>query len=250
MKIVHNSKAGHPGMFRTYKKLIDFYWIPNLLQFCRKYVQSCPTCQRRKAILRGKAPLAANPLATKPFKRAFVDLVELPTLLSQYVSLFGPPETLLSDNGSEFTSEYFREVCSLVGTKTRYTTPYNPASNGLVERCNRVIKDCLAALCENAPRTWNSRLDYVRLALNTAFHRSISIQPLYLLTGRDCAFPIGLTNHHTRGGEIGKRQLDLISARDAAVTGTQLVREENMEGVDKRVKAIPELKEGALILRK
>ncbi|ROT79444.1 hypothetical protein C7M84_001819 [Penaeus vannamei] len=123
------------------------------------------------------------------------------------------------DNGSEFTGEYFREVCELLGTKTRYTTPYNPASNGLVERCNRVIKDCLAALCEDTPNTWNTRLDYVRLALNTAFHRSVNNQPLYLLTGRECTFPVGLTNHHTRDGEIGNRQLDLLAARDAAVTG-------------------------------
>lgn len=75
-------------------------------------------------------------------------------------------------------------------------------------------------------------------------------QPLYILTGRDCEFPIGLTNHHKRDGELGKRQLDLIAARDAAVTGTQLVREENMEGVDKRTKTIPELREGSLVVRR
>jgi len=286
MKIVHNSStAGHPGVFRTFQRLKDFYWFPNSLSFCRKYVQSCPTCQRRKAVLRGRAPLAATPLATQSFEWVFVDLVDLPpaqngdryvmtivdeltrfiqlvplptkdahtvadALISHFTTLFGPPDTLISDNGTEFTGEYFREVCSLMGTKTRYTTPYNPASNGMVERCNRVIKDCLAALCEDSPNTWNTRLDYVRLALNTAFHRSVNNQPLYLLTGRHCTFPIGMTNHHTRDGEIGKRQVDLIAARDAAVTGTQRVREENMEGVDRRTKAIPELTEGTLVLRK
>ncbi|ROT61463.1 hypothetical protein C7M84_020752 [Penaeus vannamei] len=226
----------------------------------------------------------ANPLATEPFECDLVDLIELPVtnngdryvltivdeltrfiqlvpmptkdahtvadaLISHFITLFGPPVTL-SDNGSEFTGEYVREVCELLGTKTRNTIPNNPASNGLVERCNTVIKDCLAALCEDTPNTWNTRLDYVRLALNTAFHRSVNNQPLYLLTGRECTFPVGLTNHHTRDGEIGNRQLDLLAARDAAVTGTQRVREENMEGVDKRKKAIPELREGTLILRK
>ncbi|ROT69999.1 reverse transcriptase [Penaeus vannamei] len=185
-------------------------------------------CQRRNAILKGRAPLAATPLATQPFKRVSVDLVELPparnrdryvmtvvdkltrfvqlvplpakdnhtvvdALISNFTTLFGSPDTLISDNGTEFTSEYFREVCNLMGKKTRYTTPYNPASNGMVERCNRVIKDCLAAFCEDSPSTWNSRLDYVPLALNTAFHRSVNNQPLYLLTGRKCTFPIGMT---------------------------------------------------------
>ncbi|XP_047470482.1 uncharacterized protein LOC125026223 [Penaeus chinensis] len=210
-----------------------------------KYVHSCPTCQRRKTVLRGRAPLAANPLATEPFERVSVDLIDLPVASNgdRYV-------LTIVDELTRFIQRVFREVCELLGTKTRYTTPYNPASNGLVERCNRVIKDCLAALCEETPNTWNTRLEYMRLALYTAFHRSVNNQPLYLLTGRDCIFPVGLTNHHTRDGDIGKRQLDLLAARDAAVTGTQKVREENMKGVDRRTKAIPELREGSLILRK
>ena len=286
MKIVHSSStAGHPGIFRTYKRLQDFYWFPNALQYCRKYVESCATCQRRKAVQRGRAPLASTPLATEPFERVNVDLVMLPTasngdkyvltivdeltrfvqlvplaskdvhtvadaLLLNFSTLFGPPVTLISDNGSEFTGEYFREVCSLMGTKIRYTTPYCPASNGLVERSNRVIKDCLSALCEDAPDTWNTRLEYVRLALNTSFHRSVNNQPLYLLTGRSCTFPIGMTNHHTRDGKLGQRQLDLLAARDAAVTGTQQVREANMEALDRRVRAVPELSPGVMVLRK
>ena len=286
MKIVHSSStAGHPGVFRTFKRLKDFYWFPNSLNFCRKFVQSCPTCQRRKAVLRGRAPLAAAPLATHPFERVSVDLIDLPpasngdryvltiideltrfvqlvplptkdthtvadALISNYTTLFGPPVTLISDNGSEFTGTYFKEVCELMGIKTKYTTPYNPASNGMVERANRVIKDCLSSLCQNEPRTWNTRLNYVRLALNTAFHRSVNNQPLFLLTGRSCTFPIGMTNHHTRDGELGKRQRDLLAARDAAVTGTQLVRESNMENVDRATRAIPELTVGSLVLRR
>lgn len=286
MKIVHSSStAAHPGVYRTYKRLQDYYWFPNALQFCRKYVQSCATCQRRKGVARGRAPLAATPLATQPFERVSVDLIELPparngdkyilsiideltrfvqlvpladkeahtvadALIAHYVTLFGPPQTLISDNGGEFTGEYFREVCNLMGIKTRYTTPYNPSSNGLVERCNRVIKDCLSSLCENDPQSWSSRVEYVRLAINSAFHRSVCNQPLYLLTGRECTFPIGMTNHQTRAGHIGGRQLDLIAARDAAVTGTQRVREDNMEAVDRKTKATPELTIGSLVIKK
>lgn len=41
------------------------------------------TCQRRKAVLKGRAPLAATPLATQLFKRVSVDLVELPPAWSR-----------------------------------------------------------------------------------------------------------------------------------------------------------------------
>lgn len=78
MKIVHsNTTANHRGVYRTFKKLIDFYWFPNALQFCWKYIQSCPTYQCHKSVLCGCAHLAANPLATKPFERVSVDLIDL-----------------------------------------------------------------------------------------------------------------------------------------------------------------------------
>lgn len=40
----------------------------------------------------------------------------------------------------------------------------------------------------------------------------------------------------------------MIAARDAAVTGSQRVREKDMEGIDQRTRAIPELAEGTLVL--
>lgn len=54
------------------------------------------------------------------------------------------------------------------------------------------------------------------------------------------SFPIGMTNRQTHAGHI-ERQIDLVAAREAAVTGTQRVRENNMEAVDCMTKAIPEL---------
>ncbi|XP_063594944.1 KRAB-A domain-containing protein 2-like [Penaeus indicus] len=87
--------------------------------------------------------------------------------IQHYVTLFGPPRILQTDNGSEFTNLLFSQACQLLKTKTSFTTAYHPQANGMVERSNRVVKDALATL-----------------ALNTAVHRSIGEQPLYLLTGQ------------------------------------------------------------------
>ena len=47
--------------------------------------------------------------------------------------------TFLSDNGGEFTSNEFKELCKDSGIKKELSTPYNPQQNGIVERKNRTI---------------------------------------------------------------------------------------------------------------
>jgi transposase InsO family protein len=47
----------------------------------------------------------------------------------------GAPETLISDNGSEFSNLLMESVCYLIGFKKRiFITPRNPRSDGMVER--------------------------------------------------------------------------------------------------------------------
>ena len=44
-----------------------------------------------------------------------------------------------SDNGGEFTSNEFKELCRDSRIKRELTTLYNPQQNGVVERKNRTI---------------------------------------------------------------------------------------------------------------
>ena len=50
-------------------------------------------------------------------------------------------KTFLSDNGGEFTSNEFKELCKDFGIKRDLSTPYNPQQNGIVERKNRTIME-------------------------------------------------------------------------------------------------------------
>jgi len=114
--------------------------------------------------------------------------------IKDYVTLFGPPRLLVADNGREFHNRLFSQVCRIIRTQTHYTTRYHPEANGMVERSNRVVKDALATLIGEHPNDWDEKLPFVRLALNSAVHRSVGQQPLYLMTGRDGYFPQGVTN--------------------------------------------------------
>ena len=55
------------------------------------------------------------------------------------VCRFGVPNRIITDNGSQFTSQAFKTYCSELGTKICYTSVAHPRSNGLVERANVVV---------------------------------------------------------------------------------------------------------------
>ena len=48
-------------------------------------------------------------------------------------------KVLRSDNGGEYTFGGFVDFCSEVGIKRKFTVPYNPQHNGVVERKNKTI---------------------------------------------------------------------------------------------------------------
>jgi len=55
-------------------------------------------------------------------------------------------KTLRSDNGGEFTSGEFNDLCKRSGIKREFSTPYNPQHNGVAERKNQTIMEVVKAM--------------------------------------------------------------------------------------------------------
>jgi len=45
------------------------------------------------------------------------------------ISVYGPPDTVLTDNGPQFASLFFQGVCNVIGIRNLYTTTYHPQTN-------------------------------------------------------------------------------------------------------------------------
>src|SRR5690606_6643909 len=62
------------------------------------------------------------------------------SILSVWVPRYGVPKTIVSDNGTHFTSKEFGEACAEYRIHTRTVVPYHPQANGMVERRFRAVR--------------------------------------------------------------------------------------------------------------
>ena len=62
--------------------------------------------------------------------------------LKEYIALYGKPDAVRSDNGSEFRGE-FADYLKREGIKPLKTRPYNPKANGFIERYFRTLRKSL-----------------------------------------------------------------------------------------------------------
>ena len=91
---------------------------------------------------------------------------------------------MLSDNGGQFVSKFFGDVCRIVGTKLRFTTTYHPQANGQVERFYRTILAALRHHVGEHPKDLDLFTDALTFAYNTQVHTSTNCTPFELVLAR------------------------------------------------------------------
>lgn len=102
----------------------------------------------------------------------------------------GCPKIQISDQGREFLNSLNNELYRLTGTQQRVTSAYHPQANGLVERQNRTIKNCILKVLQNNVVKWPSILQGVLFAHRTAQHFSTGYSPFHILYQRDAILPV------------------------------------------------------------
>jgi len=107
--------------------------------------------------------------------------------ITQWISRYGLPQHITSDQGTQFTSAIWRQFADMNGIALHFTTAYHPQSNGLLERWHRTLKQAIRARCENA--NWMNQLPWVMLGLRVSPALASGISPAQVLFGRTLSVP-------------------------------------------------------------
>jgi len=101
----------------------------------------------------------------------------------QVISLFGCPSLIISDRGTLFTSDYWREFCMHLKIKRGLSTAYHPETDGLTERQNQTLEHYLRTYADEKQTNWANLLPMAEFVYNNSPHAVSGQTPLYLFAG-------------------------------------------------------------------
>lgn len=218
----HNTpSSAHGGIAKTlYRVRRHFYW-PGMVADVKKYILSCESCQTSKTPNQTLRPTMGNMTESeRPFQKLFIDLIGpfprskqgnigvciildhfskftflkplrkfcskqiIKFLREDIFHCFGVPETIISDNGSQFKCKDFNKFLDNFGVKNIYTALYSPQANAS-ERVNRSINEALRAFIQNDQRDWDKFLSSINSSLRSSIHQSIGKSPYYVVFGQN-----------------------------------------------------------------
>ncbi|CAI7851950.1 unnamed protein product [Closterium sp. NIES-54] len=179
--------AGHFGSNKTLAGIAKVYYWPHMANNVQKFVTSCDTCQQMKSSKQNKAGLLQPlPVPEQPWQVVSLDFITglpptnaghdailvvidkfskmghfIPThtttrteetaqlFLKHIISQHGIPKTLISDRDPKFTSKFWKELMSLMGTRLAMSSAYHPQTDGQTERLNQIVEQLLRAACKD-----------------------------------------------------------------------------------------------------
>lgn len=99
------------------------------------------------------------------------------------VRLHGLPDSIVTDRGSLFTSEYWRRTLDLLGIESRLSTAFHPQTDGQVERSNQTLEAYLRAYVSYSQDNWPDYLPLAEFAFNNSVNSSLGTSPFYAQYG-------------------------------------------------------------------
>ena len=104
----------------------------------------------------------------------------------------GVPKVMVSDCGTNFTSQLTRELLTRLGCSPSFNTPGHPEASGMVERFNQTCKNMLSHIIQQHQRQWHKYLPLAVWALREVLNATTGTSPYMLVYGRTTRGPLAV----------------------------------------------------------
>ena len=121
----------------------------------------------------------------------YIDAASIAEELLKIFARVGVPEEILTDQETNFTSQLLTELYNMLHVQPIRTTPYNPQTDGLVERFNQTLKSMLRKTAEEG-KDWDVLLPYLLFAYREVPQASTGFAPFELLCGYRVRGPLDI----------------------------------------------------------
>ena len=232
----------HQGINRTTHTIRQHFFWPDIRAAVQAFVGKCHHCKLSNAKQEAAKGKRGGIITEKPFEMIACDLVgPLPltasnhryilTIMDKYTRYveaiplqeitattvaqaiidhwyyrYGAPRKILSDNGTQFASNVFKIVNDTLGIKAKFSTPYHPQCNGMIERFHRFLKQRLAIKASAHDLdywntdSWDTYLSSITFAYNNTVHTITKHAPFELLYGKKARLTIQVPNIEVKAG--------------------------------------------------
>lgn len=248
-RVLNELHAGHFGVSRMKSLARSYCWWNNIDRDIAVLAQNCIDCARTRSDPR-KVAVHCWERPSEPFQRIHIDFAGpfmgqyfliivdayskwpdvkvIPNIttettiyrMKEFFATFGIPSVIVTDRGTQFTSDQFQVFVKNNGITHKMGAPYHPETNGQAERYVQIIKDKLRALNCSRSEISTALLD-ILLAYRRTIHPSTGKSPSMLVFGRqiksriDLMIPVSEDKSFAR--EVEKRSFeenDRVAARD------------------------------------
>ena len=229
-----HDNVGHFGIDRTLDLLRDrFYW-PHMMEEAKEYVSTYRRCQMAKGkqqlaplqpyhadapmelvhmnyltIEHGRTGQDVNILIITDHYSRFAQAVKTSNQTAfttaqaaydHFFSKYGFPEKIVTDQGTNFESHLFKDLCKAATITKLRTTSYHPQGNGNSERFNST--HMIRTLEQEHKVKWTTHLNTLCSAYNSTVHSSTGFSPYWLMVERKQRLVVDL-NLGTNLPELG-----------------------------------------------
>ena len=163
--------AGHQGPYHTVMTIRQKFFIHNLMNKVKRYIEACHTCLKTKPKYMKNQPIYGRiPVDYTPMQDLSIDIKMMPqafrgchlllvitcdqtnfmiavplrdrtaqkvaeALIYRVIYLFGPPRQIICDEATEFSSAIIQAILCMLNYRLKVISPYNHGSS----KCKRWI---------------------------------------------------------------------------------------------------------------